>query len=164
MSSASSGFMVTDPSPTTRIHDQIDGETDSFLASLPEPEELSPDQRREIIARYTAVLEGNFIYWMTGAYLAVKSAEARAIIMDNLLEEVRDAHPLMLRKFALAAHAIPTDRDALAVHRNLANVRLFVGRLSAVPLVIMMTFFEGLLQRFMPYLAELAERQGSTEF
>jgi thiol-disulfide isomerase/thioredoxin len=46
----------------------------------------------------------------------------------------------------------------------LTNVRLFIGRLSAVRIVAMMAFFEGLLQRFMPYLAELAERQGSAEF
>jgi hypothetical protein len=163
MSSLSSVLSTTNASRTTAIQDQIESVTDGFLASLPRPEGLSPDQRRGIIARYTAVLEGNFIYWMTGTYLAVKSDQARSIIVDNLHEEVRDAHPLMLRKFALAAHAIPTDADALAVHRNLTNVRLFVGRLSPIGLVIMMTFFEALLQRFMPYLAELAERQGSAE-
>jgi hypothetical protein len=164
MTSASSDLLTTNTSHIATIQDQVESVTDSFLASLPRPELVSPDQRRGIIARYTAVLEGNFIYWMTGAYLAVKSDQARSILFDNLHEEVRDAHPLMLRKFALAAHAIPTDADALAVHRNLTNVRLFVGRLSAMRLLIMMTFFEALLQRFMPYLAELAERQGSTEF
>jgi hypothetical protein len=43
------------------------------------------------------------------------------------------------------------------------NVRLFIGRLSAVRIVLTMAFFEGFIQRFMPYLAELARRQGSTE-
>jgi hypothetical protein len=43
------------------------------------------------------------------------------------------------------------------------NVRLFIGRLSAVPTVVTMAFFEGFIQRFMPYLAELAQRQGSSE-
>jgi len=109
------------------------------------------------------VLEGNFIYWMTAAYLAVASDEAHAIIRDNLLEEVRDNHPGMLRKFAIAANAVPTDVDALAVHRNLQNVRLFVAQLSAVKLLLMMAFFEGWITRFMPYLAELARCQGSAE-
>jgi len=130
---------------------------------LPNPEHLSADQRRGIIARYTAVLEGNFIYWMTGAYLSAKSEEARSIILDNLLEEVRDCHPGMLRRFTVAAHAVPTDSDVLAVSRDLMNVRLFVGRLSGVRVVLMMTFFEGFIQRFMSFLAELAERQGSAE-
>src|SRR5437016_4342096 len=53
--------------------------------------------------------------------------------------------------------------DVLEVHRNLQNVRLFVGRLSGVKIVLMMAFFEGWITRFMPYLAELARRQGSTE-
>ena len=53
--------------------------------------------------------------------------------------------------------------DAQAVHRDLMNVRLFIGRLSPVPIVVTMAFFEGFIQRFMPYLAELAQRQGSSE-
>jgi hypothetical protein len=35
--------------------------------------------------------------------------------------------------------------------------------LSAVPTVVSMAFFEGFIQRFMPYLADLAQRQGSAE-
>jgi hypothetical protein len=45
----------------------------------------------------------------------------------------------------------------------LTNVRLFIGRLSAVPILVTMAFFEGFIQKFMPYLADLAVRQGSSE-
>jgi len=145
------------------IQARIDREIEDLLASLPHPADLSPAERRGVIARYAAVLEGNFIYWMTGAYLAVGSDAARAKIIDNLREEVRDCHPGMMRRFALAAQAAPSDADAQAVYRNLMNVRLFIGRLSAVPTVITMAFFEGFIQRFMPYLADLAARQGSAE-
>ena len=150
-------------SKTASIQAHLDRAIEDLLASLPNPAQLSAEERRGIIARYTAVLEGNFIYWMTGAYISVGSDEARAKIMDNLREEVRDCHPGMMRRFAIAAHAIPTDADAEAVHRNLMNVRLFIGRLSPVPIVVTMAFFEGFIQRFMPYLAELAQRQGSSE-
>src|SRR5881296_1904943 len=124
------------------IQAHIEVTIDDLLASLRRPERLSPEERRGIIARYTA---------------------AHAIIQDNLLEEVRDNHPGMLRKFAIAAHAVPTDADALAVYRNLENVRIFVGRLSGEKIVLMMAFFEGFITRFMPYLAGLATRQGSAE-
>ena len=63
----------------------------------------------------------------------------------------------------MAAHAAPTASDALAVYPNLSQVRLFIGRLSPAPIVAMMAFFEDFIQRFMPYLAELAKRQGSVE-
>jgi hypothetical protein len=153
--------------PTRRLtapfQERMDRVIHDLLASFPNPEALSPDERRGIIARYTAVLEGNFIYWMTAASLSVESAEAHSIIHDNLLEEVRDNHPGMLRKFAMTAHAVPTDSDALAVHRDLQNVRQFVARLSGVKILLMMAFFEGFITRFMPYLAELARRQGSAE-
>jgi hypothetical protein len=149
--------------PVASIQEHIDRAIDELLASLPDPAQLSADQRRGIIARYSAVLEGNFIYWMTGAYLAVASEDARSKILENLHEEVRDSHPNMLRKFAIAAHAVPTEADAWAVYRDLTKVRLFIGRLSSVPVVLTMAFFEGFIQLFMGFFAELAQRQGSTE-
>jgi hypothetical protein len=109
------------------------------------------------------VLEGNFIYWMTATYLSVKSEEARPILVDNLMEEIRDCHPAMLRNFTIAAHAFPTDSDALEVHQDLTNVRLFLGRLSGVQNLLTMAFFEGFIQQFMAYLADLAGAQGSAE-
>jgi hypothetical protein len=143
--------------------EQIDQAIEHILASLPDPEQLSADERRGIMARYTAVLEGNFIYWMTGTYLSVRSPEAQSIITDNLREEVGDNHPGMLRRFALAAHAAPSEPDRLAVDRELQNVRAFVAQLSGLKMMLMMAFFEGFIARFMSYLADLATRQGSTE-
>jgi hypothetical protein len=145
------------------MHEYIDQTIEHLLASLPDPAQLSPDERRGIMSRYTAVLEGNFIYWMTGTYLSLRSPDAQAIIVDNLREEVGENHPGMLRRFAVAAHAAPSEADRLAVDRELQNVRAFVARLSGLKLVLMMAFFEGFIARFMAYLADLATRQGSTE-
>ena len=148
-----------DPLIKQTINDMID----DLINSLPDPSSLTSEERRGIIARYSAVLEGNFIYWMTATLLAAQAEEARPILLENLHEEVRDAHPAMLRRFAIAAHAFPTDTDALAVHEDLTKMRLFLGRLSGVQSVLTMAFFEGSIQRFMPYLADLAQRQGSSE-
>jgi Iron-containing redox enzyme len=145
------------------IKQNINNMIDELINSLPDPDTLTSAERRGIIARYSAVLEGNFIYWMTATLLAVQTEEARPILLDNLHEEVRDAHPAMLRRFAIAAHAFPTDTDALAVHEDLTNMRLFLARLSGVQSVLTMAFFEGYIQKFMAYLADLAQRQGSSE-
>src|SRR5947207_14589935 len=108
MNSTHSDVLVASPTQI-EVKEYLDRVSEDLLASLPPAGQLSASGRRGIISRYTAVLEGNFIYWMTGAYLAARSEEARPIIMENLLEEVRDSHPLMLRKFAMAANATPTD-------------------------------------------------------
>ena len=163
MTATAEALATTNESKTATIQAHLQREIEDLLASLPDPAQLSAEARRGLIARYTAVLEGNFIYWMTGAFLSARSDEARAKILENLLEEVRDSHPNMLRRFAMAANAAPSEQDAQAVYQNLTNVRLFIGRLSAVPIVVTMAFFEGFIQRFMGYLAELAQRQGSTE-
>lgn len=145
------------------IQETVNKAIDDLITSLPDPNGLSSAERRGIVARYSAVLEGNFIYWMTATLLAVQSEEARPILLENLHEEVRDAHPAMLRRFAIAAKAFPTDTDALAVHEDLTRMRLFLGRLSGVQSVVTMAFFEGFIQRFMGFLADLAAAQGSTE-
>src|SRR5437867_9354727 len=163
MTPAAAGLVTSNESKTASIQAHIDRAIEDLLASLPDPGQLSAEQRRGILARYTAVLEGNFIYWMTGAYLAVGTDAARDKIIDNLREEVRDSHPHMLRRFAIAAGAMPTDGDAQDIYRHLTDVRLFIGRLQPVPIVVTMAFFEGFIQRFMPYLADLAKQQGSTE-
>ena len=145
------------------IRNDVEREINQLIASLPNPKDLSDAEARRILSRFTAVLEGNFIYWMTGALLAVKSEQAREEILENLHEEVRDSHPRMLREFAMAASAYPGESDAMAVHQDLTKVRLFIGRLSGVPILTMMAFFEGYLQKLMPFLAELAAKRGSTE-
>ena len=136
---------------------------DEMIAQLPNPEQLTDEERRRIIARYTAVLEGNFIYWMTATYLATRSEEAREILVDNLMEEVRDSHPVMLRKFTMEAHAFPSSEDVLAVHESMTKMRLFLGKLQGVQSLLTMAFFEGLIQKFMPFLATLAAARGSVE-
>jgi hypothetical protein len=154
---------ISNESTLAATKSRIEQAIDNVMGSLPKPDQLSSEERRGMIARYTAVLEGNFIYWMTAAYLSVQSEEARPIIIDNLLEEVRDSHPAMLRRFAIAAGAMPTQEDALAINDELTRARLFFGRLSGVQTLVAMAFFEGFIQQFMAYLAELAAAQGSTE-
>lgn len=152
-----------DTDPVALIEEKTTAIIDELIDSLPDPKQLTSDERRGIIARYTSVLEGNFIYWMTAAVIAAKAEQSRPILLENLYEEVRDCHPQMMRKFAIAAGAFPTDQDFLAMHDDLTKVRLFMGKLSAVKSVLTMGFFEGFIQKFMAYLACLATGQGSTE-
>ncbi len=145
------------------VKERIGREIDDLIVSLPPPHCLPPSERRGIIARYTAVLEGNFIYWMTSTYLSVRSRQAHSFIEDNLREEVRDNHPGMLRRFAVAARGTSTDSDRNAIDRELQEVRAFVARLNGLPIILMMAFLEGFIARFMTYLAALAVLQGSDE-
>jgi len=160
---AEADVLASDAGSQAAIQTSIEAAINGLILTLPDPRALTGEQRRGIIARYSSVLEGNFIYWMTATLLATKAEDARPIILDNLHEETRDAHPHMMRKFAIAANAFPTDRDSLAVHEDLTNVRLFLGRLNGVQSLATMAFFEGFIQKFMPFLASLAAEQGSHE-
>jgi len=163
MSTTTLAPQLQDESLGDSIQQQVATIVDDLIAQLPNPKRLTSAQRRGIIARYSAVLEGNFIYWMTAASISVKSDEVRPILAENLFEEVRDSHPAMLRRFSIAAHAFPTDTDALATDAELTAVRLFLGKLQGVQSVLTMAFFECWIQRFMGFLADLAAAEGSSE-
>jgi hypothetical protein len=163
MSTPTLAPQVAGESLADSIQQQIAVIVDDLIAKLPNPARLGSEQRRAIIARYTSILEGNFIYWMTATSIATKSDEVRPILAENLYEEVHDAHPLMMRRFAVAARAYPSDKDSLSVDAELTAVRLFLGKLQGVQSVLTMAFFECWIQRFMGYLADLAELQGSSE-
>jgi hypothetical protein len=154
---------VQDQSLDFAIKSRITSIIDDQIGNLPDIDKLTSEEIRGIIARYSAVLEGNFIYWMTATYLAIQEESAREIIIDNLTEEVRDSHPAMLRTFAMSADAFPTEQDALAVNSELTNVRLFLGKLQGVQSLATMAYFESYIQRFMSYLADLAAARGSAE-
>lgn len=154
---------LQDGSGGASIQQQVSTMIDDLITQLPNPERLTDEERRGVIARYTAVLEGNFIYWMTATYLATHSEEARLILIDNLMEEVRDSHPVMLRRFTMAANAFPSSEDVLAVHDSMTKMRLFLGRLQGVQSLVTMAFFEGFIQKYMPFLAALAAARGSKE-
>ena len=105
------------------VQPEINRMIDELIVSLPDAKQLTSEQRRGLIARYSSVLEGNFIYWMTATLIAAEAPEVGPILLENLHEEVRDAHPAMMRRFAIAANAFrvaPTiaacslDRRALA--------------------------------------------------
>jgi hypothetical protein len=147
----------------TALRQRVEAIINDLISQLPSPEKMDAETRRGIIARYTAVLEGNFIYWMTATYLAVHAEDARPILIENLHEEVRDSHPAMLRRFTIAANAFPKDTDAMAVDAELTRVRLFLGKMQGVQSLLTMAFFESYIQRFMGYLADLAGAQGSLE-
>ncbi|UWZ83712.1 iron-containing redox enzyme family protein [Occallatibacter riparius] len=158
--------LLHEPETTTvdsTLQQTITQMIDDMIGRLPDPKDLSSVERRGIIARYSSVLEGNFIYWMTATLIATKAEAARSILLDNLYEETRDAHPHMMRKFAMAANAFPTDKDALAVHEEVTQMRLFLGKLVAVQSLLSMAFFEGYIQKYMAFLAALAAEEGSTE-
>jgi hypothetical protein len=155
-------FISPEPN-SAKLWSFIERKVDGIIMSLPDPENLPVEQRRRIIARYTAVLEGNFIYWMTATYLSLSSPGAQTIVKKNLEDEIRENHPGMLRRFALAAKAVPTKADYLAIHERLASVRNFVAGMRAFELLLMMAFFEGFIARFMPFFARLAGGLGSVE-
>jgi hypothetical protein len=141
----------------------VDDGVESILGQLIPADRLSTEAGCGLIGRYTVVLEGNFVTWLTATYLRAKSKEASAIIKANLLEEIGDDHPSMLRRFAIQAGSSPESADYLSVSPALYKVREYFSTHSGFDLIAVMLFYESFIANFMSYLAQVANHQGSSE-
>jgi Iron-containing redox enzyme len=124
---------------------------------------MTASETRGVIARYSVALEGNFISWMTAAYACSKSETAKAIMIDNLREEIRDNHPSMLRRFVTAARAIPSEQDQETIQEAIDQVRTYLAQMDSVRSIALMAGFETFISLFMEPLAKIAQKRGSID-
>ncbi len=133
-----------------------------ILAEMSE-RELSERDMRDVIGRYTAAIEGNFVPWMAAAAVSACSIEGRYTAQENLYVEMRDDHQGMLRRFAQGAGAEPTAAHHTTVEDAVGNIRGWVKIMSGPENLMLMAALENLSGTFIPYLADMAKRLGSKD-
>src|SRR3989344_5276827 len=82
--------------------------TEEIKERLKPIETVSIEEAGNIIGRYTAAVEGNFVPWMAAAMIYANSPEGKKTAQGNLRIEIVQNHPGMLRQFAEAAGAGPS--------------------------------------------------------
>lgn len=86
---------------------QLHNARTEVAAFLPK-QALSDVQARDVLQRYTAAIEGNFVAWMGAAVITARSVQGRYAASENLWVEMKNDHAGMLRKFvaACASHSV----------------------------------------------------------
>lgn len=125
--------------------------------------ELSNEQAKEIIRRYTAAIEGNFVAWMGVTVITVRSIQGRYAASENLWVEMKDDHAGMLRRFAKSAGAEPLTADYQAVAPAVESVRKMVGEMSGLKNLTLMAVLENTSAEFIPWLEKMAIQLGTTD-
>ena len=133
-------------------------------ASLPDPKTIDVERARRILARYCAAFEGNFTSWMGAAVVSARSHAGRYAASENLMVEIRDDHPTMLRQFVRHAGATPTVEDQADICMALENYRGLFARMSGLRNLSAMAVLEGSSSKFIPWLGELAKKSGGRSF
>ncbi len=149
------------PTPLTSEEEKLSNYTETVRADLPQLGWLTEKDVREMIARYTAAIEGNFIPWLSATLISVKSREAKEATKINLEAELKEKHPLILREFARSADAEPSGRHYQAVARSVKDIWDIVGQLSGIHNVALMAVAENTSPAFIPYLEKLAKKRNS---
>lgn len=130
---------------------------------LPSPDQLSEQECREILQRYVAAIQGNFVNWMAGATVSARSLQSRFAAEENIYVEIRDNHPEMLRNFAIATSAEPTLEHFHFVLPEVNMVNAMVSEMSGAKSIMLMAILENTSAVFIPFLAAIAKKLGSNE-
>ncbi len=123
---------------------------------------ISIVEAKDIIGRYTAAVEGNFVPWMTAALVYAKSPSGRYAAKENLEVEISDNHQGMLRDFATSANAEPSLEHYQTVQEEITSMRKLIGKGNGLEALTVMATLENTSSIFIPYLADLAKKRGST--
>lgn len=134
------------------------------VASFLPQGELSEEQMRQIIRRYTAAIEGNFVAWMGAAAITARSVQGRYAASENLWIEMKDDHAGMLRTFAKGAGAEPQTSDYQAVAPGVESIRKMVGGMSGLKNLTLMAVLENTSAEFIPLLEKFAVQLGASDF
>ncbi len=126
-------------------------------------EVVSADDAKEIIARYAAAVEGNFTSWMGAALIYARTPQGEFAAKENLVVEIKDDHPGMLREFARQAQAEPSLVHYKKVNQSVSSMRRFIGMGNGLEALTVMATLENTSAVFVPYLAALAIKRDSMD-
>ncbi len=146
----------------SETQEKLERVTEQVKIRLKPVEVVSVEEAREIIGRYTAAIEGNFVPWMGAAVIYAKSPQGEYAAKENLDVEIRQNHQGMLREFAKNANAEPSLEHYQAVDEVVSSMRNLMGRGNGLEALTVMATLENTSGGFIPYLAELAKKRGST--
>ena len=133
-------------------------------ALLVDPESITSAQAKVILSRYTAGVGDNFIKWLGAALVSARSLEARFAASENLMVEVRDNHPKMLRDFAKGSGALPGREDYAHAAVCLDEIHLHVRHMSGIYLISLIQLLETVSADYIPWLAAISKKLGNTNF
>ena len=120
---------------------------------------------RQLIARYTAGVAGEFQAWLGIAYAYARHEDAQRALKNNLRCELGQDHIGMLYKFARQVGAYPTPDHRRYVEEHIKRLRLLFADTLNVGLagLTVLTVLETASQVFIPVLADVAKSLGAKD-
>lgn len=141
---------------------KIDTITKNVQEFLLPVDQISEEGARKILGKYTAAIEGNFVNWMAAAAVSSRSVQSRFAAEENIYVEMKDDHPGMLRSFVRSAGAEPTIDNYQAIYGAVNSIRRLVSQMSGAENIALMAILENSSAVFIPFLADLVKKLGST--
>ncbi|MBP9750590.1 MAG: iron-containing redox enzyme family protein [Candidatus Peribacteraceae bacterium] len=125
---------------------------------LPNPASLEPARLRAIVRTY-GLFADKFVPWLTIVHDAQPPGAGRDACRDNLLCEIEEDHPRLLREFL--AQIEVGERDITRIESHVARCQPWITAIDAhcrqpVPGLALITGLEHASLAFVPWLKEVA--------
>lgn len=138
----------------------LDASIQEVSAMLYPAKHLAEDDKKEILARYTAAFKPNFIAWMAGAEKACQSEYGRYACAENIVCEVSENHPGMIEDFVKPIECMPEKVHFEYIQEEVQSLWDILGNAlkskQGVVWVTMMWILEHTSAAFIPYIEEFA--------
>jgi len=132
-------------------------------SALPDSDDLTKDECRQIIRRYAAGVGGNFVTWLAAGVVSCRSIEGRYAASENVHIEIRDNHPAMLRRFAEGSGAVPSADDYRFAELAALPVQTEVSNMSGLFMIALVGTLENISLDYIPWLGAISRRLGNTD-
>lgn len=158
--------------PPMSLGEVMQQHREQVARDLPDIDLMSDEEIAVVLLTYQMVIEPNFIRWMLETWRRCRSEVAIEACRDNLVCEINENHPQMLRTFVAPAYSfeqavtIATGR-ARRITRNAAfgNIdEILAERSDALDGLLVMACLENDSIAFIPWLAKAGARLGVTDF
>lgn len=120
---------------------------------------MSDKESKDIIARYSAAIEGNFVPWLAAGVIQARSIQGRYACAENLEVEISQKHQEMLRYFYVTANAEPDTSHFRAVSSAVSSVRCEIARGRGLETLALLATLEMTSSIFIPVLGVLAKQR-----
>jgi hypothetical protein len=142
------------------IQNQVQSFNSTISSILVPIHKLDNQKIKSILSRYQYVFEGNFIVWMTSAYLFSQSLEGKQNSFENIWVEIVQNHPGLLHEFTKVAKTEINTEDLDII---IGKIRTEIAKKQAVYSLTLMALLENSSSIFIPYLEEIAKNIGVTK-
>ncbi len=143
------------------LQDLYDSKRAALGRCLLRTDELDNPQMREMVRKYTAAMEPNYLVWVAAGAINARSPQGRFAASERFNECLQKGHQGMLRDFAASIDCTPNADDYRAVEPAVKRMGDEIWQMNGLTNIALLTYLEHTSRIVIPYMVGIARQLGN---